>query len=90
VSIFAHKVFVICFILLLFLKVVNETWGSSRNRVKDYTLYTGVLGTAYLVFKAYQVTKNVDDLNLCLKIVKACDSTSENSRCYLFHSSDKT
>ncbi|WJX68372.1 transcription factor [Trifolium repens] len=59
--------------------VVNETWGSSRNRVKDYTLYTGVLGTAYLVFKAYQVTKNVDDLNLCLKIVKACDSASENS-----------
>ncbi|WJX73366.1 hypothetical protein P8452_57159 [Trifolium repens] len=54
--------------------VVNETWGSSMNRVKDYTLYTGVLGTAYLVFKAYQVTKNVDDLNLC----------------YLFNSSDKT
>ncbi|PNX71575.1 lanC-like protein 2-like [Trifolium pratense] len=59
--------------------VVNETWGSSGNRVKDYTLYTGVLGTAYLVFKAYQVTKNVDDLNLCLKIVKACDSASANS-----------
>ncbi|MCH99855.1 lanC-like protein GCR2-like, partial [Trifolium medium] len=52
---------------------------SSGNRVKDYTLYTGVLGTAYLVFKAYQVTKNVDDLNLCLKIVKACDSASANS-----------
>ncbi|XP_058779886.1 lanC-like protein GCR2 [Vicia villosa] len=59
--------------------VVSETWGSSGNRVKDYTLYTGVLGTAYLVFKAYEVTKNLDDLNLCLKIVKACDSASVNS-----------
>ncbi|KEH38770.1 lanC-like protein GCR2 [Medicago truncatula] len=59
--------------------VVSETWGSGVNRVKDYTLYTGVLGTAYLVFKSYQVSKNVDDLNLCLKIVKACDSASANS-----------
>jgi hypothetical protein len=70
--------------------VVSETWGSSGNRVKDYTLYTGVLGTAYLVFKVYQVTKNVDDLSLCLKIVKACDSASANSRYSLFHASGKT
>lgn len=65
----------LCFVIVF--QVVSETWGS---RVKDYTLYTGVLGTAYLVFKAYEVTKNLDDLNLCLKIVEACDSASVNSR----------
>ncbi|OIV92418.1 hypothetical protein TanjilG_23018 [Lupinus angustifolius] len=59
--------------------VVRETWGSSGKRVKDYTLYTGALGTAYLVFKAYQVTHDSDDLNLCSEIVKACDSASANS-----------
>ncbi|KAK7324591.1 hypothetical protein VNO77_28278 [Canavalia gladiata] len=59
--------------------VVRETWGSSGKRVKDYTLYTGALGTAYLVFKAYQVTKDRNDLNLCSEIVRACDSASENS-----------
>ncbi|XP_061367256.1 lanC-like protein GCR2 isoform X2 [Gastrolobium bilobum] len=56
--------------------VVRETWGSSGKRVKDYTLYTGALGTAYLVFKAYLVTKNGNDLKLCSEIVKACDSAS--------------
>lgn len=47
--------------------------------MKDYTLYTGDLGTTYLVFKAFQVIKHLDDLNLCLKIVKACDSASAKS-----------
>ncbi|XP_054815713.1 lanC-like protein GCR2 isoform X2 [Prosopis cineraria] len=59
--------------------VVRETWGSSGKRVKDYTLYTGALGTAYLLFKSYQVTKNGNDLNLCSQIIKACDSASINS-----------
>ncbi|MED6169158.1 transcription factor [Stylosanthes scabra] len=59
--------------------VVKETWGSSRRHVRDYTIYTGALGTAYLVFKAYQVTKNGSDLSLCSDIVKACDSASEDS-----------
>lgn len=73
-----------CFVILLW--VVRETWGSSGNRVvKDYTLYTGALGTAYLVFKAYQVSKSVDDLNLCSEIVNACDSASASSRYPLFH-----
>ncbi|KAE9590632.1 hypothetical protein Lal_00023319 [Lupinus albus] len=59
--------------------VVRETWGSSGKRVKDFTLYTGALGTACLVFKAYQVTQDSDDLHLCSEIVKACDSVSANS-----------
>ncbi|KAK8527385.1 hypothetical protein V6N12_054598 [Hibiscus sabdariffa] len=59
--------------------VVRETWGLSGKRVQDYTVYTGALGTAYLVFKAYQVTKNLNDLKLCSDIVKACDSASKDS-----------
>ncbi|XP_002534246.2 lanC-like protein GCR2 [Ricinus communis] len=59
--------------------VVKETWGLSGKRVQDYTVYTGVLGTAYLLFKAYQVTKNENDLNLSSQIVKACDSASIDS-----------
>lgn len=59
--------------------VVRETWGMSGKREKDYSLYTGALGTAYLLFKAYQVTKNHNDLNLCSDIIKACDSVSRDS-----------
>lgn len=51
----------------------------SGKRVKDYSLYTGALGTAFLLFKAYQVTKNQNDLNLCSDIIKACDSVSRDS-----------
>jgi hypothetical protein len=51
----------------------------SGKRVKDYSLYTGALGTAYLLFKAYQVTRNQNDLNLCSDIIKACDSVSRDS-----------
>ncbi|KAK1582834.1 hypothetical protein Q3G72_018714 [Acer saccharum] len=59
--------------------VVNETWGLSGKRVQDYSLYTGALGTAYLVFKAYQFTQNETHLKLCSHIVKACDSASTDS-----------
>lgn len=58
---------------------MNETWGVSGKRVQDYTLYTGALGTAYLLFKAYQVTKNDNELKLCCDIVEACDSASRDS-----------
>ncbi|KAJ0083343.1 hypothetical protein Patl1_29466 [Pistacia atlantica] len=40
----------------------------------------GALGTAFLLFKAYQVDKNKNDLGLCLEVVKACDSSSSASR----------
>ncbi|KAA8526849.1 hypothetical protein F0562_008922 [Nyssa sinensis] len=59
--------------------VVRETWGVGGKRLQDYTLYTGALGTAYLLFKAYQVTGNKEDLNLCSDIVNACDSASRGS-----------
>ncbi|XP_076939260.1 lanC-like protein GCR2, partial [Bidens hawaiensis] len=56
--------------------IVKETWGKSGN---DYSLYTGDLGTALLVFKAYKVTHDKKDLDLCNEIVKACDSASFGS-----------
>ncbi|KAK6142580.1 hypothetical protein DH2020_022928 [Rehmannia glutinosa] len=60
--------------------IVVETWGLSGQRVEDFTLYSGTLGTAVLLFKSFQVTRNKNDLNLCLEIVKACDSSSMQSR----------
>ncbi|KAL4566869.1 hypothetical protein LXL04_030995 [Taraxacum kok-saghyz] len=59
--------------------IVSETWGKSAKRLNDYTLYTGALGTAFLVYKAYKVTHNKKDLNLCKDILKACDSASYGS-----------
>ncbi|KAI5396236.1 hypothetical protein KIW84_062442 [Lathyrus oleraceus] len=55
---------------------IHYSLAGERHLFRDYTLYTGDLGTTYLVFKAFQVIKHLDDLNLCLKIVKACDSAS--------------
>ncbi|XP_057954555.1 lanC-like protein GCL2 [Malania oleifera] len=60
--------------------VVIKTWGLTGQRMQDFTLYCGTLGTAYLLFKAYQVSRNTSDLNLCAEIVKACDSASFGSR----------
>ncbi|KAJ4774398.1 LanC-like protein 2 [Rhynchospora pubera] len=58
-------------------KIVKETWIRTGQRVTDYTLYTGALGTAFLLFKSYQVTKNQRDLSLCAEIIKACDTASK-------------
>jgi hypothetical protein len=59
--------------------VVIETWGFSGQTVEDFTLYSGTLGAAFLLFRAYQVTGNANDLSLCLEIVKACDTASASS-----------
>lgn len=63
-----------------------EKCGLTGQHVRDFTLYSGALGTAFLLFKAYQVDKTKNDLGLCLEIVKACDSSSSASRysSYLF------
>ncbi|KAJ7981437.1 LanC-like protein [Quillaja saponaria] len=60
--------------------IVIETWGMTGQRISDFTLYCGVLGTAFLLFKSYNVTNNKNDLSLCSQIVKACDSASLGSR----------
>ncbi|KAG8092134.1 hypothetical protein GUJ93_ZPchr0012g19767 [Zizania palustris] len=58
-------------------KVVEETWSRARGQVTtDYTLYTGALGTALLLFKSFQVTGNRGDLTLAGDIVQACDAAS--------------
>ncbi|KAK4486703.1 hypothetical protein RD792_006763 [Penstemon davidsonii] len=59
--------------------VVKETWVAKRKRVSDYTLYTGALGTAFLLFKAYQVTKDNTHLLLCSEIINNCDYASRGS-----------
>ncbi|XP_010555129.1 PREDICTED: lanC-like protein GCL2 [Tarenaya hassleriana] len=60
--------------------IVMETWGFSGQNVKDFTLYSGTLGAALLLFKVHQMSKNANDLALCLQIVKACDAASRSSR----------
>ncbi|GFP78788.1 lanc-like protein gcl2 [Phtheirospermum japonicum] len=60
--------------------IVLETWGLTGQRVENFTLYWGTMGTAFLLFKSFQLTRNKNDLSLCLEIVKACDSSSIQSR----------
>ncbi|XP_066382116.1 lanC-like protein GCL2 isoform X2 [Miscanthus floridulus] len=57
-------------------KVVEETWVKAGRKVTDYTLYTGSLGTALLLFKSFQVTGDRGDLALAADIVRACDEAS--------------
>ncbi|XP_040384087.1 lanC-like protein GCR2 isoform X1 [Oryza brachyantha] len=57
-------------------EVVEETWTRARRQVTDYTLYTGALGTALLLFKSFQVTGDRADLSLAGDIVKECDAAS--------------
>ncbi|KAJ0448005.1 putative lanthionine synthetase C, six-hairpin glycosidase-like superfamily [Helianthus annuus] len=60
--------------------VVVETLGFTGQKVKDNSLYTGTLGTAFLLLKSYHVTNNKSDLHLCSEIIKACDSAPSNPR----------
>ncbi|KAJ4975584.1 hypothetical protein NE237_000690 [Protea cynaroides] len=64
--------------------IVMETWVLKGRRVKDFSLYTGALGTAFLLLKSFQVTQNSNDLKHCSDIVKACDSASRGSGAVTF------
>ncbi|WCJ32158.1 LanC-like protein GCR2 [Euphorbia peplus] len=59
--------------------VVQESWVSIRKPLQDYSLYTGLLGTAFLLFKSFQLTNNTNDLQLSSRILNACDSASLHS-----------
>ncbi|KAI5389518.1 hypothetical protein KIW84_074978 [Lathyrus oleraceus] len=59
--------------------IVVEMWGLSGQRVGDFTLYCGLLGIAFLLFKSHQVSDNTNDLTLCVHIIKSCDATSVRS-----------
>ncbi|KAH7533306.1 lanC-like protein GCL2 [Ziziphus jujuba] len=60
--------------------IVSDMRRVAGQREHDFTLYTGALGKAFLLFKAYQVTNNMNDLMLCSQIVRDCDSASLASR----------
>lgn len=57
--------------------------------MRDFSLYTGALGIAFLLFKSYQVTGDNSDLALSSHIIKACETASQGSRyvpfCICFH-----
>ncbi|KAG2567618.1 lanC-like protein GCL2 isoform X2 [Panicum virgatum] len=57
-------------------KVVHESWEMRQRAAGDFTLYTGALGTALLLFRAYSVTGDRADLATCAEIVAACDAAS--------------
>ncbi|KAL1567145.1 lanC-like protein GCR2 [Salvia divinorum] len=60
--------------------VVKESWLALGKRVRDFSLYTGALGTAFLLFKAYQVTGDRSDLDVSADIIKACETALQGSR----------
>lgn len=64
-------------------EIVKETWVNTQAAVRDFSLYTGSLGTAYLCFKAYEVMKNPDDLTLCTQIVEQCATAAQGMREYI-------
>ncbi|CAN4104165.1 unnamed protein product [Withania somnifera] len=59
--------------------IVKETWVCKGGHVSDFTIYTGALGTALLLYKAYEVTRDKNDLVVCSDIIKACDFASRGS-----------
>ncbi|KAL6651089.1 hypothetical protein ACP70R_010014 [Stipagrostis hirtigluma subsp. patula] len=70
-------------------KVVHETWEKKKKQragaaAGDFTLYTGALGTALLLFRAYQFTGDRADLATCAEIVAACDAASEGEEFVTF------
>ena len=55
---------------------MHESWEMRQRAAGDITLYTGALGTALLLFRAYSVTGDRADLANCAEIVAACDAAS--------------
>eukprot|EP00252_Welwitschia_mirabilis_P016049 TRINITY_DN35506_c0_g1_i1.p1 TRINITY_DN35506_c0_g1~~TRINITY_DN35506_c0_g1_i1.p1 ORF type:complete len:444 (+),score=78.98 TRINITY_DN35506_c0_g1_i1:175-1506(+) len=64
-------------------KILKKTWVKSHATVNDFSLYTGELGTAYLCFKAYEVSGHQDDLSVCAKIVEGCSRAAKGMREYV-------
>lgn len=64
-------------------EVIQATWIRKGRRVSDPILYTGVLGTAFLCFKAYQITGSKEDLTLCSEIVDSCTVAAKSLHKYV-------
>lgn len=52
-------------------EIVEATWLRKEGIPHDLTLYTGVLGTAFLCFKSFERTGSDQDVSKCLEIVKS-------------------
>ncbi|KAJ7519043.1 hypothetical protein O6H91_20G020600 [Diphasiastrum complanatum] len=63
-------------------EIVRATW-SPIARVSDPTTYTGLLGTAFLCFKTYQVTGGNNELVLCTDIINSCAAAAEKMEKYV-------
>ncbi|GLJ46943.1 hypothetical protein SUGI_0990570 [Cryptomeria japonica] len=61
-------------------EVVQATWTQEDFRCRDPTIYTGLSGTAFLCFKSYQLTGNMEDLALCSELIDACAAVARNLR----------
>ncbi|CAI5533330.1 unnamed protein product [Closterium sp. Naga37s-1] len=63
-------------------QIVQATWtnGAPARRVRDPFLYVGLLGTAWVCFRAYQATGDVSDLALAADIIRAAADMAERHR----------
>ncbi|CAI7919233.1 unnamed protein product, partial [Closterium sp. NIES-54] len=63
-------------------QIVQATWtnGAPARRVRDPFLYVGLLGTAWVCFRAYQATGDVADLALAADIIRAAADMAERHR----------
>ena len=48
-------------------------------------MYVGVLGTAFLCFKAYMATRSKQDLMLLTDIVDSCCATADNAKEWAYY-----
>ena len=53
-------------------QVVEATWCNMPRKFKNLSIYNGILGTAFLCFRSYQATANLDDLHICKEIIHKC------------------
>ncbi|GJP37431.1 hypothetical protein CLOM_g21836 [Closterium sp. NIES-68] len=63
-------------------QIVAATWsnGAPSRRVRDPFLYVGLLGTAWVCFRAYQATGDAADLTLAADIIRAAADMAERHR----------
>eukprot|EP00271_Cylindrocystis_brebissonii_P008223 TRINITY_DN22244_c0_g1_i1.p1 TRINITY_DN22244_c0_g1~~TRINITY_DN22244_c0_g1_i1.p1 ORF type:complete len:484 (+),score=59.19 TRINITY_DN22244_c0_g1_i1:58-1509(+) len=61
-------------------QIVDAAWGNRSTRLVDPSVYSGLLGVAFLCWKSFDVTGNAQDLEICLDITKSCVAATEGMR----------
>ena len=61
-------------------QVVEATWCNIPGKFNNLSIYNGILGTAFLCFRSYQATANLDDLHICRDIIHKCAVESTSMR----------